>query len=486
MVFRAIHADATEMMFFSQIVVVEDLIDWLEQSDPRYAYVPADYVEPPELQAVTAEAPRIDADTISRVRKPLGEGSFGTVVSATTWKQSWRKKKQKVALKSATGAGLGNGRRARRAVCPTGAAEPVCLASAWRDINRWLTQCADGAGHVLAGGCDANGSRAGPPRGGARGARYSTRARIHAQEGRVSPGPAPEKRPPGPEINAGERQRVPRVPARAERFHRVLAARRRSLQAHGPKGRICGRAARAAEGSHYSAPELLSGYAGVEWESFDIALEKKCDVWSYGAVLAELLTGEAPWAELSKDALIAANMAGAPPPPIPEYLADYLAGGEEKERVEARVAAPELLELVTDCLTVDPAARPLFDDDDVVERLDLLLKAAVEHREAGADLRTTVTHLAQLAKIEKLIEDEKQKDADAYKRAWEDCKRDAEEGEVDYLNLACAELQEAFSPEVVRQPVACSARERCREGLGRERRLPRDAAAGRRGGRRHV
>ena len=88
MVFRAIHADATEMMFFSQIVVVEDLIAWLEQRDPRYAYVPADYVEPPELQTVTAEAPRIDADTISRVRKPLGEGSFGTVVSATTWKPS--------------------------------------------------------------------------------------------------------------------------------------------------------------------------------------------------------------------------------------------------------------------------------------------------------------------------------------------------------------------------------------------------------------
>ena len=38
-----------------------------------------------------------------------------------------------------------------------------------------------------------------------------------------------------------------------------------------------------------------------------------------------------------------------------------------------------------------------------------------------------MTHVAQLAKIEKLIEDEKQKDADAYKRAWEDCKRDAED-----------------------------------------------------------
>ena len=117
MVFRAIHADATEMMFFSQIVVVEDLIDWLEQGDPRYAYVPADYVEPPELQTVTAEAPRIDADTISRVRKPLGEGSFGTVVSATTWKQSWRKKNRR-SPKSATGAGLGQG-VAPGAVCPT-------------------------------------------------------------------------------------------------------------------------------------------------------------------------------------------------------------------------------------------------------------------------------------------------------------------------------------------------------------------------------
>ena len=104
MLFRALHADTTTEMFFSQIVAVEELVAWLEAC-PRKGdagYVPADYVDPPELQEVTAEAPRVDAARISRVSKPVGEGSFGsTVVSVAHWKQSWKKKKQKVALKRA-------------------------------------------------------------------------------------------------------------------------------------------------------------------------------------------------------------------------------------------------------------------------------------------------------------------------------------------------------------------------------------------------
>ena len=104
MLFRALHADTTKEMFFSQIVAVEELVAWLEAC-PRKGdagYVPADYVDPPELQEVTAEAPRVDGARISRVSKPVGEGSFGnTVVSVAHWKQSWKKKKQKVALKRA-------------------------------------------------------------------------------------------------------------------------------------------------------------------------------------------------------------------------------------------------------------------------------------------------------------------------------------------------------------------------------------------------
>ena len=104
MVFRAIHADTTKEMFFSQIVAVDELITWLEACPRKgdMGYVPADYVDPPELEEVTKEAPRVDGARISRVSKPVGEGSFGsTVVSVAHWKQSWKKKKQQVALKRA-------------------------------------------------------------------------------------------------------------------------------------------------------------------------------------------------------------------------------------------------------------------------------------------------------------------------------------------------------------------------------------------------
>ena len=104
MLFRALHADTTKEMFFSQLVAVDELITWLEACPRKgdMGYVPADYIDPPELQEVTAEAPRVDAARISRVSKPVGEGSFGsTVVSVAHWKQSWKKKKQKVALKRA-------------------------------------------------------------------------------------------------------------------------------------------------------------------------------------------------------------------------------------------------------------------------------------------------------------------------------------------------------------------------------------------------
>jgi len=102
MLFRALHADTTKEMFFSQIVAVDELITWLEACPRKgdMGYVPADYVDPPELEEVTKEAPRVDAARISRVTKPVGAGAF-TVVSVATWKQSWKKKKQKVALKRA-------------------------------------------------------------------------------------------------------------------------------------------------------------------------------------------------------------------------------------------------------------------------------------------------------------------------------------------------------------------------------------------------
>ena len=38
------------------------------------------YQEPPELAAVTADAPRLDGEKVARDRKTVGEGRFGTVV----------------------------------------------------------------------------------------------------------------------------------------------------------------------------------------------------------------------------------------------------------------------------------------------------------------------------------------------------------------------------------------------------------------------
>ena len=316
MLFRALHADTTKEMFFSQLVAVDELITWLEACPRKgdMGYVPADYVDPPELQEVTAEAPRVDAARISRVSKPVGEGSFGTVVSATTWKQSWRKKKQKVALKSATGAGLGTD------------VAPAELFALQERPNPFVLQVhgvtsIDGLPNVLMelGMCslaDAMQTGLGRDRREAvRAARDIALGLEFMHKKGVSHLALHPK-------NVLLARKSTQASANASRVFQHARSDSTESWPHDvvhckltDQKDVSVAAQRAAEGSHYSAPELLSGYAGVEWESFDIALEKKCDVWSYGAVLAELLTGEAPWAELSKDALVAANMAGAPPPP---------------------------------------------------------------------------------------------------------------------------------------------------------------------------
>ena len=132
------------------------------------------------------------------------------------------------------------------------------------------------------------------------------------------------------------------------------------------------RAASRAKASRYAAPELLCGYAGVEWESFDIALEKRCDAWSYGSVLLEMLTGKAPWSELSEEELADKAKRGAPPP-----LPDKLPGGNA-----------ELLAKAREFLALDPNARPHFDEK-LGADLDLMLLIAAVKAAQQADLTST-------------------------------------------------------------------------------------------------
>ena len=179
----------------------------------------------------------------------------------------------------------------------------------------------------------------------------------------------------------------------------------------------------------------------MEWESFDIALEKKCDAWSYGSVLLEMLTGKAPWSELSEAELGDKAKRGAPPP-----LPDELAGDGHAE----------LLAKTREFLALDPSARPHFDKKLGADFDLMLLIAAVKAEPAKADFTSTVTESIQKMKMKKLIEHEMQKDADAYKRAWEACERGVTPYVVANLKADCADLQEYFTPpkkEDLRQPV---------------------------------
>ena len=197
------------------------------------------------------------------------------------------------------------------------------------------------------------------------------------------------------------------------------------------------RAASRAKGSRYAAPELLCGYAGVEWESFDIVLEKKCDAWSYGSVLLEMLTGKAPWSELTEAELADKAKRGAPPP-LPDELADDA----------------ELLPKAREFLAVDPGARPHFDKK-LGADLDLLLLKAAVKAPSAADFKSTVKESIQKMKMKMLIEDEMRKDADAYERAWEACEREVPSWVVANLKADCGDLQKYFTPEEdPRQPVA--------------------------------
>ncbi|HKE13996.1 MAG TPA: bifunctional serine/threonine-protein kinase/formylglycine-generating enzyme family protein [Kofleriaceae bacterium] len=100
----------------------------------------------------------------------------------------------------------------------------------------------------------------------------------------------------------------------------------------------------------YLAPEL--------WAS--AAATSRSDLFSFGALLYELLTGAAPYAHDSREELETAICRGDPPRPITLAAPDI---------------DPELAALVTDCLARDPADRP-ESADHVAHRLERILSGA--------------------------------------------------------------------------------------------------------------
>ena len=179
----------------------------------------------------------------------------------------------------------------------------------------------------------------------------------------------------------------------------------------------------------------------MEWESFDIALEKRCDAWSYGSVLLEMLTGKAPWSELSEAELADKAKRGAPPP-----LPDKLPGGNA-----------ELLAKAREFLALDPNARPHFDEKLGGDFDLMLLIAAVNAPSKKKDLTSTAEvgeRLALKNKMRHLIEVETQKDADSYAQAWAACEREVTPYAVASLKADCGDLKKCFTPEEdLRQPV---------------------------------
>ena len=404
MIFRAIHADATEMMFFSQTVLVTELVDWLEKSDPKFQYVGADYVEPPELKAVTREAPRVDGDNL-RAPEPedsLGEGQFGTVVSKTMWEQTWCKK-MKVALKRAAtwAAGQAEDVAPAELFASQGRPNPFLLrmhgvASVGGQVNviMELGRCSL-ADQIETGLYKGNRLEA------VRAARDIWLGLEHLHT--VLGTPHLALHPNNIVLARSSAKRASDDVASALLHARTGSGRLKltdvaiehcKLTDYG--GGVVKAARRATEGSHYAAPELTAVASEISLQVYHaaraqklaksqswrralhyrhlLAAPERCDAWSYGSVLVELLSGKAP--------------SHAPPsaPPLPG---------------RASVSSPELLDLAQQCLTVDPAARPRFDDT-LAEQLDRkLVKAAVAAPAAAASATDRAARAeAALAKVE--------------------------------------------------------------------------------------
>ena len=370
------------------------------------------YQEPPELAAVTADAPRLDGEKVARDRRTVGEGRFGTVVSAATWQRS-RREEMRVALKRPKARGDADARArvapadlfALRELPNPNVVELHGVASVDGELNVVMEL----AKKSLAAGIrddDLGGNRL-----------DAVRAARDVVLG----------------LSFLHEHGIAHLGLHTEN---VLLADRATVHCKLSDfgGGVAAAAQRAAAGSRYAAPELLRDEADVQ--------PTKCDAWSYGSVLLELLSGKAP------------SRATPLAPPLPD---------------RASVSAPELLDLAQQCLTVDPESRPRFDDT-LAEQLDRnLVKAAVAAPAAAASATDRAARAeAALAKVHKLLAEEQRKDSDAYARAWDDCVRGAEREAVDALIVASAELEETFTPGdgIVRQPVVVASADELLERAG--------------------
>jgi TolB-like protein/tetratricopeptide (TPR) repeat protein/tRNA A-37 threonylcarbamoyl transferase component Bud32 len=112
---------------------------------------------------------------------------------------------------------------------------------------------------------------------------------------------------------------------------------------------------RAAEGTMLTVVGMSLGtppYMAPEQGAADPTTDHRADIYSFGIVAYELLTGETPFGGRSTQATIAAHLV-EPPPPIESKRKGIPAG---------------LIQLVNDCLAKNPADRPQTADA-IVERL---------------------------------------------------------------------------------------------------------------------
>ena len=142
----------------------------------------------------------------------------------------------------------------------------------------------------------------------------------------------------------------------------------------------------------YAAPELLEAVRAPSAAAARRDLYA-CDAWAYGCVIAEVLSGTAPWDGVDGEGILAQVVDAARAPDLPE-----------------KASAEELLTLARECFARLATPRPAMGD--VVARVEALLEADYA-RGASAEQR--------LAKVEEAIEAEEASDRAAYKEAWRCC-----------------------------------------------------------------